>query len=108
MTSNQLKQLRSFYHSLIGFKEQLDQATSLKQHAIDRSASDVMLSELIRLSSGYPNLTPPPDVGFAYTDNGYCRIAPLTAHLSTVISRLKFEIESSDSTPVTEKSLSPL
>ncbi len=107
MTPDQLKQLRSFYHSLIGFKEQLDQATSMKQHAILRAAGEVMLSELKRLSNLYPNLAPPPDAGFSYTDTGYCFIAPLTAHLSTVISRLKFEIESFDSNPVTEKKSFP-
>jgi len=103
VTTDQLKQLRSFYHSLTGFKDQLDQATALKQYAIHRSAGDVMLSELKRLSSACPNLVPPPEAGFSYTDTGYCFIAPLLAHLSTVISRLKFEVESSDSTPVTEK-----
>jgi len=106
MTENELKKLRSYFHSLLGQqavfqKEAENKAIVTRSHPVK-----VLGEELERLQTDFSGLVPPFDA-----QEFYCRrdqlgewyyVDGILSHLAGVLGRLKVAIDTSENTPVTQ------
>jgi len=103
MDSDELKQLRQYYHSLLGLQNIYNGLTTNVTH-VEFSPLD---RELHNLAEDYPELIPPynKDTMYSHTHSGnvYYKLIAVKSFLAIVLGRLQIAIEQSSDTPVTEK-----
>lgn len=108
MTLDQIKKLRMYYHSLVGQKKGLDEAANESgQVGIEGPQFQVIADELHRVEKDFPGFLPVfnADQFFQGRDNlggSYYSINGLKSYLTAALGRLKVEIDTCDSIPVTQ------
>lgn len=106
MTEAELRKLRSYYRSLQNMQNVLEQERSPDKWTTAKPTGQTVVDELERLAADFPGLVPPFnaqewlfDWGAGRTDY---RISSLLAHTGLVLGRLSVDLDSAESTPVTE------
>jgi hypothetical protein len=104
MSPEDLKRLRGFYHSLQNLERVL---AGMGAVVFNRAHLQSLIDELSRLGSSFPNLIPPMPLdrfSAGGGPDGEVRFyaTSVLSHLAVVVGRLSVEIESAETTPVTE------
>ncbi|MGQ0644883.1 MAG: hypothetical protein ACT4O3_05280 [Elusimicrobiota bacterium] len=103
MTTEQLKKLRQYFHSLTELNVIFVTHDNLN---IDGTPVDILTEELSRLNGDFPSLFPPFDpnrfFSHAHGDGQYYKVSGIRSFLATILGRLKVLTESVEETPVTE------
>lgn len=107
MDSEQLKNLRQFYHSLLEQQRALSSLDLKGGLYIDRKAILPLVNELLQLTREFPTLFPTFDPG-QYTSAGgggtiHYNYVGIRTYTAMVIGRLRTTIEQPTDTPITEK-----
>ncbi|MCB4791854.1 MAG: hypothetical protein LHV68_08200 [Elusimicrobia bacterium] len=103
MTKIELKQLRQYYHSLLGQQKVIEEERGIY---ISAYPANVLIKELKEIDSSFPKLLPSfnPQEYYKVDEAGnliYNRTG-VRSYLSTAISRLKVAIDEPTQTPITE------
>lgn len=104
MTSDELRKVRSFYHSLTNFEPILERSAKTSG-IVQTSTVNLLRGELDRISEAFPDLLPPLDLTpyARRNDPGYYYSEGVCGVLGLALGRLKVAIESTESKSVTEQ-----
>jgi len=100
------KKLRGYYHTSRSQQRILEQLASQKHYSVDAEGARPLLVELEELARDFPDLAPRLDVARISHrgDAGpYFSLPGLQSHVASVVGRLEAEVQSINSTPVTER-----
>lgn len=106
MTEDELRKLRSYYHSLLG-QQAVFQKETEKRAIVTRSHPvKVLGEELARLEADFPRLVPPFDAQEFFNRRDelgeWYYVDGILSHLASILGRLKVAIDTAESTPVTQ------
>jgi hypothetical protein len=106
MTEEELKKLRTYYHSLLGIQRIFQNASDNRSITIEGTPVNILEGELRRIEADFPGLLEPfTDRNFlsdVSSGRPYFRVEGILAYLASALARLKVEIDVPESTPVTE------
>jgi hypothetical protein len=104
MTEEQLKQLRAYYHFLLGQQRVWDDAA--QRGVVDGAEVRMLEDELRRIESDFPGLIPHFDRNSVFSHRGadepLYAVGPIRSFVAGAVARLKVSIDVTEGQPVTQ------